>query len=351
MSENKNAICLNNKWYGSDVFLALEPQGFFKSSNILSEIYTFLHDWYAESHFIPVPTSGSTGTPRTIELKKSVVFAAALKTCSIFKLTGKSTALLCLPVNFIAGKLMLIRAIASGMNLLVQEPSSTPLENLEEKIDFVAMTPMQLKKSIETPENLKKTEVILIGGAPLDNSTHDMLNDFDTRIYQSYGMTETATHIAIRPLNHTEIIHPYAAIPGVTFDKDHRNCLLINAPHVSELPIVTNDIVDLVDENHFYWKGRFDFVINTGGVKVFPEDIEMKLKHIIPFSYYITTLPDEVLGQRLAIVIEKDNFESYQALENKIDYALDVFEKPREIIKVEKIRYSENGKIIRDHSL
>ncbi|MFC0876248.1 AMP-binding protein [Saccharicrinis sp. FJH2] len=346
-----NPIKVNNNWYDPTYFAGSAPTGIFKSDAFSTEVYNFLKEWYSQNEVIYVNTSGSTGSPSTIELHKSIVFASALKTCSIFKLTGKSTALLCLPVNYIAGKLMLIRAIASGMNLIIQEPNSNPLARLDEKIDFVAMTPMQLKKSIATPDNLKKTEVILIGGAPLDNSTHDMLNEFDTRIYQSYGMTETASHIALRPLNHTEIIHPYAAIPGVTFSIDHRNCLLIHAPHISDSPIVTNDIVDLVDDNHFYWKGRFDFVINTGGVKVFPEDIESKLKDLIPFPFYISRKPDKNLGEKLVIIIEKENSETYQQLKKKIESTLDVFERPREIIKVEKIRFSESGKVIRDHSL
>ncbi|MFB6318945.1 AMP-binding protein [Saccharicrinis sp. FJH54] len=346
-----NPIKLNNNWYDPAYFSETTPTGMFKADKFSTEVFHFLKEWYNGDTVIQVSTSGSTGAPTSLELQKSIIFASALKTCSIFKLTGKSTALLCLPVNYIAGKLMIIRAIASGMNLLLQEPDSNPLAKLNEKIDFVAMTPMQLKKSIEHPDSLKKTEVVLIGGAPLDNSTHDMLNEFDTRIYQSYGMTETASHIALRPLNHTEIIHPYAAIPGVSFSIDHRNCLLIHADHVSTEPIVTNDIVDLVDDHHFYWKGRFDFVINTGGVKVFPEDIESKLKTLIPFPFYISGKTDKTLGQKLVIVIEKQNSDAYQQLKKTIDSSLDVFEKPREIIKVEKIRFSESGKVIRDHSL
>lgn len=351
MTKPNNAIRLNSKWFEPEFFLSSEPNGVFKANTFYSEIFKLLRDWYNDSDNLEVSTSGSTGTPKTIQLAKSIVFESALKTCSIFKLTAKSNALLCLPVKYVAGKLMLIRAIVSGMNLIIQEPDGNPLAKLQESIDFVAMTPMQLKKSIEQPDNLKKTQVILIGGAPLDNSTHDMLNEFDTRIYQSYGMTETATHVALRPLNHTEIIHPYAAIPGVTFGIDHKNCLLVNAPHVSELPIVTNDIVDLVDENHFYWKGRYDFVINTGGVKIFPEEIESKLKAILPFPFYITGKPDEKLGEKLVIVLEENNAHAYSLLNKDIENTLDVFEKPREIIKVKKIRFSESGKIIREHSL
>ena len=346
-----NPIKINSKWYDPAYFSGATTTGIFKSGQIYNDTFLFLREWYSPAPAIHVNTSGSTGSPSVIELSKSIVFESAIKTCSIFKLTGKSTALLCLPVNYIAGKLMVVRAIASGMNLLIQEPDSNPLATLDEEIDFVSMTPMQLKKSIATPDNLKKTEVVLIGGAPLDNSTHDLLNEFSTRIYQSYGMTETASHIALRPLNHTEIIHPYAAIPGVSFSIDHRNCLLIKAPHISDSLIVTNDIVDLVDENHFYWKGRFDFVINTGGVKVFPEDIESKIKPLIPFPFYISGKPDQKLGDKLVIVIEKHNSDAYRLLKNKVEAVLDVFEKPREIIKVEKIRFSESGKVIRDHSL
>lgn len=351
MSHQACSIQIDATCYKPINFLNEEPHGYFVKNIFFQEVYLFLNKWYNTDSHIRVSTSGSTGPPKEIRLLKELVFQQALKTCSIFKLTKESTALLCLPVDYIAGKLMLVRSIASGMNLLLQKPDSLPLRTLNKKVDFVAMTTLQLKKSLEFPDDLNKSNIILVGGAPLENSTHDLLNSFETRIYQSYGMTETATHVALRPLNHTEIIHPYTAIPGVTFSTDNRKCLLIHAPHISELPIVTNDIVELVDENHFYWKGRTDFVINTGGVKVFPEEIEQKLKHLLPFPFYISHQNDNDLGQKVVLVVEEKNFEMCKTLIKETGTLLGKFEKPRKIIKVKNIRYSESGKILREDSL
>ena len=344
-------IKINNKCYNSNYFSDNAPSIFFSQSTFLTAIYSFLHEWYNDTNYITVNTSGSTGSPTSIHLKKTVVLHSALKTCEIFKLSQDSTAVLALPVNYVAGKLMLIRAIACGLNLLLIEPDSNPILHINGKIDFIALTPMQLKNGLPLHEKINLCHTILLGGSPIDSSIMEQLNTYDSNIYQSYGMTETATHVALRPINHAETIQPYTAIPGVFFETDNRNCLLIYAKHVSKKAIVTNDIVELIDNTQFYWKGRFDFVINTGGIKVFPEEIEKRISKVINFPFYITGKSDEKLGEKVVIIIQKENYDAYLKHEEKIKILLSKYEIPRDIIKVKKIRFSENGKIIREISL
>ena len=342
-------ITIDSRIYPATFFTQAEPVGYFLHSSFLSEIYMFLHEWFMPEDYISVQTSGSTGSPKTLQLSKKTVWESALKTCHFFNLNTHSAALLCLPVRYIAGKLMLVRAIASGMNLLCIEPTKAPLQELESSVDFAALTPMQLKFCLENPDSLANSRVILIGGAPVDNSLMDSIAKVKTHVYQSYGMTETATHVALRLLNQTENIPPFEALQGVHFDIDSRNCLIIYAPHVSESPLITNDIVELLSPTQFYWKGRHDFVINTGGIKVFPEEIERKLSNIFEFPFYITQTPDPALGQKVVLVLEQKNKEKYEQLKENLNNYIEVFEKPRDVIFTETIRFNENGKIIREH--
>jgi o-succinylbenzoate---CoA ligase len=349
MRNTDGHITIDSHIYPATFFLQAEPVGYFLKSQFLSDVFGFLHEWFTASPMLTVQTSGSTGTPKTVQLSKKTVWESALKTCDFFSLNERSTALLCLPVRYIAGKLMLVRAIACGMNLICVEPSKAPLTELDQYVDFAALTPMQLKYCIDTPESLAKSGIVLTGGAPVDNSLIDSIAKVKTRVYQSYGMTETATHVALRLLNQTENIPPFEALQGVHFDTDSRNCLIIYAPHVSESPLFTNDVVEFLSPTQFYWKGRHDFVINTGGIKVFPEEIERKLSNIIKFPFYITHIPDSALGQKVVLVLELKNKEKYEQLKENLNNYIEVFEKPRDIILTETIRFNENGKIIREH--
>ena len=347
MTPIEHPIQINKLWFTPEYFLKNEPYGYFSINPTLNKVYYFLKDWYSNSKYIEVNTSGTTGSPQKLQLKKTTIATSAIKTCSIFKLTGQSLALLCLPIDYIAGKLMIVRAIVSGLNLIIEEANSLPMQTFDGEIDFVAVTPMQLKHMINHQEILDKAKIILAGGAPIDNTTLELLSELKPRIYQSYGMTETATHVAIRPINHTEVIQPYTAIPGVKFSTDNNHCLIIHAPYVSNEPIVTKDVVKLIDEYHFYWQSRLDFVINTGGIKVYPEDIEKKITTVLNTPFYIGSEADDVLGEKVVLYIEDGPDINLMEIEKQLEQTLDTYEKPRNIIKLKKIRFSPNGKIIR----
>lgn len=317
-------------------------------SEMANEIVTFLEDWISDKEFIKNKTSGSTGQPKNIQLKKTAMWASAKKTCHFFKLDKKSTALLCLPVKYIAGKMMLVRAIVSGMDLYIEKPSSNPFDQLEKKIDFAAITPHQLSHSLETL-NSKSIQNIIVGGAPFSMPLQQKVQKLSINFYETYGMTETCSHIALRKVNGTNFQEDFETLDGVIIDTDQRQCLTIKAPGLTDELLITNDIVDIIDENHFKWLGRYDYVINSGGIKIFPEQVEKILSGIIHQNFFITSQPNDALGEKVVLVLEGNTFSEIEMsqLEKYIAENLSSFEKPKEILFKKEFSRTENGKVLR----
>lgn len=307
-------------------------------------IGTFLKEWLNHNTTISSSTSGSTGKPKRIELLKSAVLKSAELTCSYFNLKKDDKVLLCLPTNFIAGKLMLIRALYAEMNIISVPPSRNPLKENKHTFDFAAMTPMQVKTILqENPEQLNKIRTLIIGGAPVDEHLENKLKQFTTNCFATFGMTETITHIAVRKINKDK---HYTALPTITFEKTKDNCLIINAPHLPQPKLITNDKIELIAKNKFIWKGRKDNVINSGGIKIQAEVLEKKIAEIIPHNrLFITTEPDELLGNKIILIIESEspftiNFEN-----------LDKYETPKKIYWTAQFEETETGKIKRIKTL
>jgi O-succinylbenzoic acid--CoA ligase len=300
----------------------------------------FLLDWFDNKEYIEMRTSGTTGLPKVVRLEKQAMIQSALATGDFFGLEPRDKALLCLPVKFVAGKMMLVRSLILGLDLDVVTPSTEPLVLNETKYDFVAMVPLQVQNSIDALVNVKK---LIIGGAKLDSALEAKLLPLKTEIYETYGMTETITHIAAKKLGESV----FTVLPNVKIAQDDRGCLVITVPSISDEPIVTNDLVEVIRENQFIFLGRIDNVINSGGVKLIPEQIEAKLIEKLDSRFFVTGIPDPVLGEKLILVIEgeKQNFAS--------DFfdVLDKFEKPKEIVFVPKFKENENGKLLRKPSL
>jgi O-succinylbenzoic acid--CoA ligase len=275
------------------------------------EIHHFLESWFSSDKNITVQTSGSTGAPKSIELKKEFVLNSAIATGKYFDLQENTTALLCLPTAYIAGKLMLIRALTLGWHLDVIAPSSHPLEKVNKEYDFSAMVPLQLENSISKLSKIKK---LIVGGGVVSKELKTKIQDVFTVIFATYGMTETITHIAVKKLNNFSTLKGritkqsyYQTLPSVTIYIDDRNCLVINAPKVSDEIIYTNDVVQLISDTEFEWLGRFDTVINSSGIKLHPEEIEEKLSEIITNRFFVTGIPDKKLGEKLVLIIEVDS--------------------------------------------
>ncbi|MEG1230522.1 MAG: AMP-binding protein, partial [Flavobacterium sp.] len=255
----------------------------------------FFLDWFDHKDYIEMTTSGTTGLPKLVRLEKQAMIQSALATGDFFGLKPGDKALLCLPTQFIAGKMMLVRSLILGLELDVVVPSTEPLAYNKKQYDFVAMVPLQVQNSIGKLKNIKK---LIIGGAKIDSSLEEKLLPLKTEIYETYGMTETITHIAAKRVGESV----FSILPNVKIEKDDRGCLVIYVSSISNEPIITNDLVDLVNENQFSFLGRFDNVINSGGVKLIPEQIEAKLAGKINSRFFVTGVPDTTLGEKLILV-------------------------------------------------
>jgi O-succinylbenzoic acid--CoA ligase len=303
----------------------------------------FLIKWFDDSPFIAVKTSGSTGKPKTINILKNAMINSAVATGDYFNLPPGSSALLCLSAGYIAGKMMLVRAMILGWHLHIVAPEKDALTQYDNTYDFVAMVPYQVYHSIPALEKAKK---ILIGGGEITPQLETKLQEVKTQVYASYGMTETITHIAIRKVNGEQKNGYYEALPQVTFNKDSRGCLIIDAPLIAEDKIVTNDLVTLISPTKFVWLGRYDFIINSGGIKIIPEQVENKLNPFINQTFIIASQKDAALGERVVLVIESDNAINIDAIIEKLS-VLEKYERPKKIITVSRFPRTATGKINR----
>ncbi len=314
----------------------------------------FLLDWLNDRDYIDVKTSGSTGTPKNIRIKKAAMVNSALATGKYFDLPATTTALHCLPIDFIAGKMMLVRAMILGWHLDLVPPKANPLDQIFKVYEFCAMTPFQLDQSLNRLHLIQK---LIVGGGAVSAHLRELVQGIPTKVYETYGMTETVTHIAARHINPTRKKQdpiPFSTLPNVSVSTDERDCLVIKAPQLTEETFVTNDVVELLSNKTFIWKGRYDNIINSGGVKLYPEQIEAKLDPIIGPRFFVTALPDNALGEKLILMVESDFSEgAVSALEREIKKSglLDKYEIPKKIYFVEKFEETPNGKIHRLNTL
>jgi O-succinylbenzoic acid--CoA ligase len=314
----------------------------------------FLLDWLSTSLTVTVQTSGSTGTPKQLVIKKEHMVNSAIATGAFFELESGNTALHCLPTEFIAGKMMLVRALVLGLNIICVAPVSNPLEATNAKFDFAAMVPLQLRNSIDKIHPIK---TLLVGGAAFSDDLKELVQNKPTIIYETYGMTETITHIALKRINHFKNIetdlesNAFKVLPEVSITMDNRDCLVINAPSISDAEVVTNDVVHMISETEFEWLGRYDNVINSGGIKLFPERIEAKLTKMVAQRFFVAGLPDEKLGQKLVLFVEgkSDIGNSLGTISGAV--FLDKFEIPKDVIFVPNFKETKNGKINRRTTL
>ncbi len=315
----------------------------------LQQLGDFMTDWLDDSPTITVKTSGSTGVPKLIEVEKNQMLASAAMTVDYFKLKEGNTVALCLSIDFIAGKMMVVRALYGKLNLLMIAPSSQPLAAIpnDVEIDFIPLTPMQMSGS-SPKKSIKK---ILLGGAPLTKEIELLVQDTTTEVFHSYGMTETLSHVAIRKVNHKDKSNSYHALKGIFFETNEQGVLVISVPFLTK-KIITTDVVDLMSNTEFVWKGRLDHVINSGGLKFFPEEIEKKLSPFIRDDFFIAGLPDDVLGEKIVLLVESVESEKYRERLKKICVEqLLKHEQPKEIYCIEKFLRTTSHKIKRSEAV
>lgn len=343
-----------NKRHFNNAELRQVAYSFVKEGEAFEEkIGSFLLDWLKPLPYIEVFTSGSTGSPKKLRLQKNHMLNSAMATAKFFKLPVATRALLCLPADYIAGKMMLVRAMYLGWHLDTVLPSSNPLDQVFKVYDFTAMTPFQLDNSIARLHLVKK---LIIGGGTVSPKIQQMLTDLDTKIYETYGMTETCSHIAAKRLNpkKKKPAKAFKLLPNISIAKDDRDCLIIKAPGILDDEIMTNDVVEIVTYKKFIWKGRYDNVINSGGIKLYPEQIERKLNKILDKRFFVSAMQDDALGEKLVLFVEDDfSEETLENLKQSINEleSLDKYEKPKKIYLIEKFEETPNGKIHRENTI
>lgn len=304
------------------------------------EIGEFLLDWFDNKSYVNLQTSGTTGIPKIISVSKQAMVNSALATGDFFDLQPGNKALCCLPVKYIAGKMMLVRSIILGLELDLVSPSSNPLSNNATPYDFVAMVPLQVQNSLA---ELKRVKKLIIGGAKISKSLELSILNIDAAVYETYGMTETITHIAAKKVGE----QAFSILPNVQITQNEKGCLIIDALKITNVSIVTNDLVEILSENQFVFLGRVDNVINSGGLKLIPEQIEEKLSSKIHSRFFVGGIPDAVLGEKLVLVIEGEQ----QDLDKNLFNTLDKYERPKEVFYISAFNETPNGKIKRKEIL
>lgn len=308
----------------------------------------FLNQWDNDDLYITTRTSGSTGEPKEIKILKSKMKDSARMTGDYLQIKENDRALLCLSPETIGGKMMIVRAIELNLNLTVVSVCGSPLNETVNNIDFIAMVPLQLMNSIQySLEKLKTIRNIIIGGGIISPSLENKLIENNLSVFHTYGMTETISHVAMRKIGVNS--SPYfTAIGKNTFTQiDDR--LIIHSPLLESGTIITNDIVELIDNKNFIFKGRFDFVINSGGIKINPESVENKLENKLTSPFFIGSLKDELLGEKVILCIE--NNQPYPIDKSDLLNGLSKYENPKEIYFIPKFIRTESGKINRIKTL
>ena len=314
-------------------------------------IEDFLAEWHNESPFVKVQTSGSTGAPKQILVEKRRMLNSARITCDFLGLREGDTALLCMSLDYIAGKMMVVRALERGLRLVVQEPGGHPMRSLEFKLytlnstlSFAAMVPMQVWNSLQTAEErdrLRQIRHLIIGGGAIDEAMARELKDFPNAVWSTYGMTETLSHIALRRLNGPEASEWYTPFPSVRVRLSDENCLVIDAPEVCAETLVTNDIAELSpDGTRFRILGRKDNTICSGGIKIQAEEVERQLKGALVAPFLISKCQDVKFGESVVLLTEGDVEGARIACER----LLPKYHRPRHYLHVEHIPLTATGK-------
>lgn len=276
----------------------------------------FINEWENGKPTLTVQTSGSTGTPKQLQVKKEYMRASARLTCDFLHLQPGDTALLCMSLDYIGGKMMVVRSLVRSLELIITPPCGHPLSRIDRPITFAAMVPLQVFNSLQVPEERKKLMAVrhlIIGGGAVDKRLLEALKDFPNNVWSTYGMTETLSHIALRRLNGYEASEWYTPFHGIELWKDRDNCLNIHAPMIADCVLQTHDIVEFKSEKksekckprEFRIIGRLDNVINSGGIKIQIELLEEQLKEFIPYPLMIARRKDPKFGEMVTLLIEQ----------------------------------------------
>lgn len=328
------------------------------------EVLNFCHQWLHGATVFHQQTSGSTGKPKQIVVSREQMIASARMTARALGLQAGDRALLCLSAAYIAGKMMLVRAMETGMAVEAVPPTSQPLAHTREAPDFIAVVPLQMKAMLDSGaediyQQLNRMKAIIVGGAPVSSSLEEAVDrTLRCPVYSTYGMTETVSHVALRRLNGSAKSGYFQVLPGIEVRQDARGCLMLRGAVTQHEWLTTNDVVEMQDGQHFRWRGRADHVINSGGVKIHTEELEKKLEAGIQLlgqgrQYFVAGLEDDKLGQKVCLFVEGEtpNATLLRKLQNWWQQHLSAYERPKEIFFLSRFVYTPNGKISRSKSM
>ena len=308
----------------------------------------FLDEWHNDDDCIVVKTSGSTGTPKLLRVEKRRMEASARMTLRFLGLHPGQTALLCMPLDYIAAKMMVVRALVGNLRLVSVEPSGHPLADVgvgETLIDFAAMVPLQVYNTLMVPEEkerLMKVGQLIIGGGAVSQALASEIAGLPNPVWSTYGMTETLSHVAMRRLNGPQRESWYTPLEGVGIGQDEDGCLLIDAPLLCQQVLHTNDVVRLHDDGRrFMVLGRKDNVVCCGGVKIQAEEVEERLQPYVDVPFFVGKEKDDKFGEILVLVVESRD---KKLLEDIINNVLPKYWRPRKIYSVGKLPLTETGK-------
>lgn len=313
----------------------------------LRDVYAFLSDWFSAEPCMEVQTSGSTSEPQRMRVEKVRMMHSACMTCRTLALRRGETALLCMDLKYIGAKMMVVRALVAGLRLLVCRASGHPLAGVEERVDFLSVVPLQLYRTLqvaEERERLSRVRCVIVGGGAVDEALQKELQALPCRVYSTYGMTETLSHVALRPLNGPEASERYRPLEGVRLSQAADGALVVHAPELCAAPLLTHDVVRLFADGSFMVCGRTDNVVNSGGVKIQIEEDEARLRAVIPGRIALTAVPDARLGEALVLLVEEALSWSDEALRHRMLGCLPRYHVPRHILRVERIPETGNGK-------
>lgn len=312
----------------------------------------FVSDWQSDSPTLLVHTSGSTGKPKPMLVEKRRMEASARITCGFLGLRAGDTALLCMPLDFIAGKMVVVRSLVWGLRLVAVEPSGHPLKGLTESPTFAAMVPMQVYNSLKVEEErrlLRGITHLIIGGGAINNDMAEELRGFPNAVWSTYGMTETLSHIALRRLSGAEASEWYEPFDGVGVTTNADGCLVIDAPAVCAQPLVTNDIAEVApDGRRFRIRGRRDNVVCSGGLKLQIEEMEARLQPHLNVPYMISKRPDDKFGEAVVLLAVTDDMESVREVCRK---HMPRYEQPRYFLAVSELPMTPTGKPARAEAM
>ena len=325
----------------------------------------FLSEWNNGSDRVLVHTSGSTGKPKPMMVEKKRMLNSARITCDFLGLKPGDSALLCMSLDYIAGKMVVVRSIERHLHLISVSPSGHPLKDVNKEITFAAMVPMQVYNTLqvsEERERLSRIRHLIIGGGAIDAVLEQELQSLpgDIAIWSTYGMTETLSHIALRRINGDEPSEWYQPFDSVHISQTEEGCLVIDAPQVCAETLVTNDIVEIepyiynkVEKLRFRIKGRKDNVICSGGIKIQIEEVETLLKPHLEKPFMLAKKKDGKFGEIAVLLTEDEDIKKVEATvrrllsdesEKSSDHKKYKYWIPKEFRYVEHLPLTETGK-------